>query len=153
MSPSVATGLCVLCIAVLLLLERNRKAEVSSALWIPLIWLSMAASRPMSLWLGGTTVVESTDPGLEGSPLDAFIFAVFMAAGLMVLLARRRRARTFWRANGPMFAFFLYCAVSALWSDYPFVAFKRWTKFAGDLTMVLVVLTDPRPTTAIKWLL
>jgi len=113
----------------------------------------MAASRPISLWLGGTTVVESTDPGLEGSPLDAFIFAVLMAAGLMVLLARRRRARTFWRANGPLFAFFLYCAVSALWSDYPFVAFRRWTKFAGDLTMVLIVLTDPRPTTAIKWLL
>ena len=90
---------------------------------------------------------------LEGSPLDAFILAGLLAAGLAVLFARRRSARTFLRANGPLLVFFFYCAVSVLWSDYPFVAFKRWTKAFGDLVMVLVVLTDPEPTGAVKRLL
>jgi len=57
------------------------------------------------------------------------------------------------RANPIILLFFLYCAVSFLWSDYPDVAFKRWTKALGDLVMVLIVLTDCEPTTALKRLL
>ncbi len=96
---------------------------------------------------------SAEDVYLEGSPLDAQIFAGLLAAGLAVLLARRRLDRTFLRANGPLLVFFFYCAVSVLWSDYPFVAFKRWIKGVGDLVMVLIVLTDPEPKTAVKRLL
>ena len=71
----------------------------------------------------------------------------------MVLFARRRHAGTFLRGNGPLVVFLLYCAVSVLWSDYPSVAFKRWTKTLGDVVMVLVVLTDPDPSAAVKRLL
>src|SRR5438046_3019389 len=132
MSPSIAAAVCGFCIVALLLVERDRESQVSWALWIPVVWLLMAASRPVSQWLGGVGSVELADAELEGSPLDATIFAVLLAAGLLVLLARRRRARTFWRANGPLLIFFFYCALSVLWSDYPFVAFKRWIKFGGD---------------------
>ncbi len=153
MPPSTAAVVCGIGIVALMLLERDRKSQVSWALWVPLVWLSLGASRSVSQWLGGVASVDAVELELEGNPLDAKIFAVLLAAGLLVLLARRRRARTFWRANGPLLVFFFYCAVSILWSDYPFVAFKRWIKFGGDLVMVLVVLTDPKPTTAIKWLL
>jgi O-antigen ligase len=54
------------------------------------------------------------------------------------------------RRNLPIVLFFAYCAASIVWSDYASVAFKRWTKAAGDLVMVMVVLTDPAPFTAIK---
>ena len=40
--------------------------------------------------------------------------------------------------------------VSLLWSDFPDVAFKRWTKALGDLVMVLVVLSDREPISAVK---
>src|SRR5438128_621378 len=126
MSPSTAAVFCCFCIVALLLLERDRKSQVSWALWIPVVWLSMGASRPISQWLGGVGSVLSADSGHEGSPLDSTIFAGLVTAGLLVLLARRRRARTFWRANGPLLVFFFYCAVSVLWSAYPVVAFKRW---------------------------
>jgi exopolysaccharide production protein ExoQ len=97
--------------------------------------------------------VESAVAEIEGSPLDALIFAGLFAAGVLVLFTRGQPVRAFWRSNGPLLVFFAYCAVSVLWSGYPFVALKRWTKYAGDLIMVLIVLTDPKPTAAVKWLL
>jgi exopolysaccharide production protein ExoQ len=54
------------------------------------------------------------------------------------------------RENKLLVAFFCYCTVSLLWSDFPFVAFKRLMKGIGNLTMVLVILSDPRPAAAMK---
>ena len=90
---------------------------------------------------------------VEGNPLDALVFATLIVGGLVVLITRRRRVSTFLRANGPLLVFLLYCVLSVLWSDYPEVAFKRWIKAIGDTVMVLIVLTDPEPTAAIKRLL
>src|SRR2546422_3155464 len=134
----------------LFLLDLDRKPRVSPALWISIAWMSICASRMVSQWLEGVGRLASPDMLTEGSPLDALIFAGLLAAGLVVLLTRGERAGTFLQANGPLLVFFSYCAVSFLWSDYPFVAFKRWTKAVGDLVMVLVVLTDPEPTAALK---
>src|SRR2546428_8507291 len=153
MLQGVATIIFALGILGLFRLDRDRTSRVSPALWIPVIWLSISASRMVSQWLGGVGTLASPDALVEGSPLDALIFAGLLAAGLVVLLARRRLDRTFLRANGPLLVFFSYCAVSLLWSDYPFVAFNRWTKAVGGLVMVLVVLTDPEPTSAVKRLL
>jgi len=150
MSSNIATVVCGLFILALFLLERDRNSRVSSALWLPVVWLSIGASRSVGQWLGGVQSEAVGDLYMKGDPLDVFIFAGFLAAGLMVLFARRRHARTFLRANGPLLVFFFYCAASALWSDYPFVSFKRWIKAVGDLVMVLVVLTDPEPTGAVK---
>src|SRR5207247_9598392 len=123
---------------------------VSSALWLPVAWLSLGASRSVGEWLGVGLVVQSPEQYLEGSPLDQLIFTGLLAAGVMVLFGRAERAGTLLRANGPLLVFFLYCAVSVLWSDYPFVAFKRWNKALGNLVMVLVVLSDPDPLAAVK---
>lgn len=49
-----------------------------------------------------------------------------------------------------MLLFLFYCAVSTAWSDYPDVALKRWIRLLGDFIMVLVVLTDPDRSGAIK---
>jgi exopolysaccharide production protein ExoQ len=46
--------------------------------------------------------------------------------------------------------FFFYCGLSIVWADSPMIAFKRWVKAVGDLAMVLVILTDPRPALAIR---
>src|SRR3989454_3206999 len=150
MPQGIATIIFALGILGLFRLDRDKKSRVSPALWIPVVWLSISASRAVSQWVGGVEFMASPDVLVEGSPLDALIFAGLLAAGLVVLLTRGERAGTFLQANGPLLVFFSYCAVSVLWSDYPFVAFKRWTKAVGDLVMVLVVLTDPEPTAALK---
>src|SRR6266705_1589860 len=153
MSPEIATVVYGFVIVALFLLDRDRKSRVSSALWIPVAWVSIGASRMVSQWFGVAPAMESPDQYLEGSPLDRLILTGLLAAGLMVLVARGQRAGMFLRANGPILLFFLYGAVSVLWSDYPDVAFKRWTKALGNVVMVLVVLTDPDPSAAVKRLL
>ena len=45
--------------------------------------------------------------------------------------------------------FFLYCFISIIWSDFPFVAFKRWIKILGHPIMALIVLTEPNPEEAL----
>ena len=143
MSPTIATLLCWLFVLTLYFLNRGRDLRISSALWVPVIWLSICASRMVSQWLAGFG--EDTVRGFEeGNSLDAAVFASLLVVGLAVLLGGQRRARVaaILRENKPLILFMLYCLVSVMWSDYPMVSFKRWTKALGDVTMVLIVLTD-----------
>jgi len=133
-------------------LDRIRGARRSGALWIPVVWLFIAGSRPLSFWLF-PGMGDTTDRYLEGSPFDRNVLTVLIAAALVVLIARGRRVGTLLRANGPILLFLFYCGLSILWSDYPEVAFKRWIRVVGDIAMVLVVLTDPSPSAAVKGLL
>ena len=151
MSPSIAVVAYAFVILTLFLLHRDSNPEVSRALWIPVVWLSISASRQVSQWLGGVALEAPTETAfVEGNPLDAFVFAALLVAGLVVLIGRRRRVSTLLRANGPLLVFLLYCLLSVQWSDYPAVAFRRWTKAIGDLVMILIVVTDPEPTAAVK---
>ena len=53
-------------------------------------------------------------------------------------------------ANNPwLLAFIAYCLISILWSDLPFVSFKRWIKILGHPVMVLIVFTEPDPKEAL----
>lgn len=152
MGPAIATIVVAIGILGLFVLDRDHNTRTSGALWIPVAWLSISASRMVSQWLGAP-LFESSDQLLEGNTLDALIFAGLLACGLIVLLSRSQVTVRSLRENAPLILFLLYCLISVLWSDYPFVAFKRWTKAVGDLTMVLVVLTDSNPSAALKRLL
>ena len=56
----------------------------------------------------------------------------------------------FLNANGPILIYFLFCLMSIVWSDFPGVAFKRWTKAIGDVLMILIVVTDEQPVAALR---
>src|SRR5436190_9884741 len=156
MGAHLATFVYAVGILGLFALDRDRKSKTSIALWIPVVWVSLAASRMVAQWLDATGLSELTlsiDPSaqlLEGNPLDRFLLTLLWALGVIALVGRGSRVGTFLRANTPIIVFFLYCALSILWSDYPDVAFKRWIKALGDLTMVLIVLTDKDPFAAVK---
>jgi exopolysaccharide production protein ExoQ len=153
MSPGIATLVYTLGICGLFALDRDRKARTSIALWIPVLWLLINGSRPVSVWLQSGPTIDSPDKYLDGSPLDAAVFGSLLAVGLIALVGRGRQVITLLRANVPFLVFFGYCALSILWSDYPFVAFKRWIKAAGDVVMVLIVLTDRDRLSAVRQLL
>lgn len=150
MPPHVAAAAFALGILGLFWLDRHEGVKTSRALWIPCAWLFLNGSRQVSLWLQMGPTVDSAEKYLDGSPLDAAFYGALVAAALVVMVGRRRELISFLRANGPIILFLSYCAISTLWSDYTFVALKRWTKELGDIVMVLVVLTDPQPTVALK---
>jgi O-antigen ligase len=96
---------------------------------------------------------SGSDQQLDGSPLDSSIFLVLIVAGATVLCRRQVDWRMLFRRNHWLFIFFIYLGISVLWSDYPFVAFKRWIKDLGNVVMVLVVLSDDNPIQAVRFLL
>ena len=153
MPPGLAAIVCVLGIVGLFWLERDRRAWTSTGLWLPVVWVALAGSRSVSQWLQIGSPIDSADQVIEGSPLDRAVYTGLLLIGLIVLLARRKQAAKLLRANGPILLFFLLCAISLLWSDFPGVGFKRWTKAVGDWIMILIVLSERNPSAAVKRLL
>jgi exopolysaccharide production protein ExoQ len=151
MPPGIALLLCLGFVAWLFVRYPARKAGVSKALWIPLVWLFILSSRPVSVWLGGSE--SNSDQQLDGSPVDSLIFLALIVAGATVLSRRHVDWGMLFRRNHWLFIFFIYLGISVLWSDYPFVAFKRWTKDLGNIVIVLVVLSDDNPVAAVRFLL
>jgi O-antigen ligase len=153
MPALVATVIYALLIAGLFWMDRDRKARVSAALWIPVVWVFLAGSRLVSEWLNPGLSLDNPDQYLEGSPLDRLVLMGLLAAALWVLVARGRRTLSCLELNGALLLFFLYGALSVVWADYPDVAFKRWIKAVGNLVMAMVVLTEADPGAALRTLL
>ena len=53
MNPTLATLVYYLGIAGLFYLNRDKTVHTSKALWLPVIYIWLVASRPVSVWLGG----------------------------------------------------------------------------------------------------
>src|ERR1700674_87890 len=155
MNPTIATFLFALGVLGLFLLDRDSTVRTSKGLWLPVIWVLIAGSRPVSIWLGIGPVnsLQTADKYLDGSPFDKFLLSGLLATGLYILVRRRVQVGKLLRRNSAILLFFAYCASSVLWSDYTDVSFKRWVKALSDLVMVLIVLTDMNPLAAMKRLL
>ena len=148
MSQQIATILVSIGIIGLFVLDRDSDARTSKVLWIPVIYMLIVSSRPVSAWLG----VEPPDAvnGVYSSPIDGAVNLILLAFGSMVLIARRGKAGLLLRRSGPIMLFYCYAGLSMLWSDLPYVTFKHWTKGVEDVIMVLVVWTDINPVMAVK---
>lgn len=151
---TLAIALCLSFIIFLFVLDYRRNPPVSLAVWIPLLWVLLMLSRPVSAWLNPGMVVDSPMDVMEGSPVDRNVYLLLMAAGLIVLLFRRT---IYWSSllnnNVLILVYLFYCALSITWSDYAFTSLKRWLKYAGDFIMLLVILTEANPDEAIKRLI
>jgi O-antigen ligase len=97
--------------------------------------------------------VSQADLYLEGSPIDRNAFMALLAAGLIVVLSRRRQVGALLGSNAPVLLFFSYSLLSILWSDYPFITLKHWAKGVGDIVMVSAVLTESEPDAALRRIL
>jgi exopolysaccharide production protein ExoQ len=151
MGAPLALLICSIGVAGLFYLNRNTSVRTSVALWLPVIWLWIVGSRPVSSWLGiGGGSAGALASTLDGSPWDAAFFGALMLAGIAVLFSRKRRTSAFLSVSGPLVIYFLYCLISVAWSPIHGPAFKRWTKAIGDLVMVLLIVTDAEPRAALE---
>jgi exopolysaccharide production protein ExoQ len=148
--PRLALFLTLALIVFLFRRDIREKPDVSGGLWLPLLWLVLNCSRSVSQWLNIFGLpVSGAASAEEGSPLDAFFYLVLATAGFCVLCKRQVYLSEIVLNNGWLIAFFLYCFISIAWSDFPFIAFKRWTKVLGHPIMALIVLTEPDPEEAL----
>lgn len=154
MSQLIATILVSIVIIGLFLLDRNGEARTSKGLWVPFIYFLSISSRSVSAWLGDApNPVNEPTNGIYSSPIDQAVSLVLLAVGLMILITRWRKLGPLVQRSWPIVLFYSYAALSVLWSDFPYVTFKHWTKAVEDVVMVLIVWTDVDPVMAIKRLL
>lgn len=151
MGAPLAILICSIGVAGLFYLNRDSSVRNSKALWLPVMWLLITGSRPVSAWFGiGGTSGSILDATLEGSPLDAAVFGALEAVAVAVLLFRRKKTSAYIALIVPVIVYFLYCLISVAWSPIPGPAFKRWIKAVGDVVMVLVIATDAHPIAALR---
>jgi exopolysaccharide production protein ExoQ len=151
--PSVALLLTVAFVVFLFRRDIRERPDVTGALWIPLIWFLIICSRQLSEWLNTFGLHVGAITLEEGSPLDRCIYFGLIAAGTYVLSKRHVQLSEIIRQNQWLTIFFVYCFLAIFWSDFPFVAFKRWIKVLGHPIMALIVLTEPDPLEALTRLM
>jgi O-antigen ligase len=151
MSPSIATPACLALIFWLLYRDAKTHPRVSVALWVPTIWVGIMSSKPVVYWFeskGGNDL--SLDTYLDGNPVDRVILLALLGLAFGILMQRRLRWDAVFHNNKWLCAFYVYLIFCVLWSDYPFVSFKRYVKDVGNLLMILVILTDREPDEALR---
>jgi O-antigen ligase len=152
MPPALATIVYLGLVVWLFRRDFRQKPNVTGALWVPLIWMFILMSRFVSSWLGLVGLHLGGASVEEGSPVDALAALVLIVAGLRILANRGFNLSEFVRHNGWLTLFLLYCFLAVFWSDFMFVAFKRWFKILGQPIMVLVLFTEPDFETALTTL-
>ncbi len=142
---ALATLICLAFIGYLFWTDFKKPNSPSNALWIPLLWMFIAGSRWTSSWLNLSQPLDSATAYAEGSPLDRAVFFSLILAGVVVLTRRKLDWGELLSKNKWIVFYFGYCLVSILWTDEPFILFKRWVKDLGNPVMALVILSEKNP--------
>jgi len=149
MPPSLALFLWLVILVVLLRFDPAKSSTISVALWVPVIWIFIIGSRLPSQWLswGMTTVSAALE---EGNPVDRTINSALILFAIGILVSRSFNWETFISRNLALAAFLSFALVSVVWSDFPFIAFKRWFRDLGNYLMILVTLSEAHPLEAVR---
>jgi hypothetical protein len=145
MPRSLATLLTFAFIFVLLSWDSRKQEGISRALWLPVLWLAIIGSRFVSQWINLGNYGND-----EGTLIDALYFLTLIIAGMCILIRRGVAVVELIRNNSWLAAFFFYSFLAIMWSDFPFISFKRWIKTLGHPIMALIILTDPHPVNAFQ---
>jgi exopolysaccharide production protein ExoQ len=127
----------------------REKPNISYAVWIPLIWFLIIGSRPVSIWLSILFGISTSASLEDGSPIDRVVSSALIAGGCYVLSKRRISLFELVRKNRWLLLYITYCFLGIWWSDYAFVAFKRWIRAIGDPVMIVVLLSESDRTEAV----
>jgi exopolysaccharide production protein ExoQ len=150
MPASLATCLFFGFIVMLLYRSMKRGQRSSLGLLVPTVWFALIGSKPLLYWFHGRDYEADLNSYLDGNPIDGNLFLALIVLGIVILAQRRIDWRTTWARNRALGLLYLFLIISVLWSDEPFVSFKRWVKDVGNVVMILVMMTENNPTDAIS---
>lgn len=154
MPPPLAALLCVGFILWLFRRHSKEAAPMSPGLWVAFLWVAIISSRPVGYWFtDGTTaaaIAAAFDSDGGGSFIDRNTYLFLIICGAIVLARRRIDWGNLLRQSQVLWIFYAYLLLSTVWSDYPFVAFKRWFKDMGNVIMILIILTEKNPIQAMR---
>src|SRR5271170_3080877 len=104
MPPSLALLVWLLLLLALLRFDPANVTGTSVALWVPLIWMFIVASRLPSQWLGvgGGTQAQAFE---EGNPLDRTFYLLLILLAIGILASRSFKWGDFFARNFALVAF------------------------------------------------
>jgi exopolysaccharide production protein ExoQ len=151
MPPKLAFAIGILLVCFMYIwVERKRSANVSAALFWPLLWYVLTASRSVAVWLYCMGVSLPGGADNDGNIIDRSVYFFLCLVGIGVLTQRNVDWASFRRENRWLIILFVFLFMSVVWSDFHWISFKRSVKSFAALTMALVVLTDKDPMEAIE---
>jgi len=146
--PTLALILCTAFVLFMLGLERKQSPDMTRTLWIPTIWMLLISSKPLSQWF----LSFAGDPE-SGSPLDRIFLTILMCLALWILARKKYDWRAAIKENVWLFVLIFFMLISILWSNIPYISFKRWTREFIAVLMALVVHSEPSPHRAMESIL
>lgn len=152
MPPTIATLIWFVLLLLLFRFDPARDKKASLALWVPVIWLSIAGSRLPSQWFGiqSASLAQALE---EGNSLDRTVECLVILLAIGILVSRSFPWHDFFARNVALMVFLSFSLFSIVWSDFVWVSFKHWFRDLGNYIVVLVALSDPRPVEAVRTLL
>lgn len=123
-----------------------QREGVSTAVWIPTLWVGILASRPLSMWLNWGGSIDT----LDGSPLDRLFYLTMIVLALITLARRMPDWGAIVASNWGIFLFYGFLLISVFWANSPIASLKRWIKEYGNILIVVVVLTEANPLLAFR---
>jgi exopolysaccharide production protein ExoQ len=130
----------------------RRRRSVSVAIWIPTILVMILASRPVSSWLANgrtRTAVELANEESTSS-VDQIFYLAVLSSALVIVLKRRLRLGRFAIDNPAIMLFYIYFALSVLWSSDPSGSSKRLIKDFGLLLVAGIIYSEKDPLDAMR---
>ena len=144
MAPQIVLLACYCFVFWLLRKDIKWRKVGSRALLIPGIWIAIQGSRPVSYWIG------EGGGNVEGNPINTLTYAVLIGAAIVVLSKRGFNWGMLVGRNKALFLIYFFFALSAFWSELPFISLKRLVKDFGCVPVALVILTELDPVVAFR---
>lgn len=149
MQATVALGLCVILIWALLKWDKARRPTIGGDLWLPILWIGIVGSRPLSLWLHDLGIIR-LNPGAKSSPIDTFSFLALEVLAVMYLQRKQFPWIEFVKRNKILIFLYLYLAASALWSEIGVSVLKKLVKDFSCVLIALILLWRHSPMVAMR---
>ncbi len=145
MPPRLALLGCIAFVVWLIREDNKFRPRCSAAIWIPLVWLLILGSRPVSWWFG-----VSISNSWDGNPVDRLVYLSLILASVVVVSKRGLVWGSLTRMNVGLTLFYAYLGLTMFWADESFVTFKRWFKELGAIPVMLILLTEKDGMAAVR---
>src|SRR5664279_3559334 len=96
------------------------RPRFSKALWIPLIWLLILGSRPLSWWCWFYFGIGGGASDLDGNALDRLFYSGLIIVSIIIVSRRSFSWRSLLANNLGLVIFYGFLGATVLWAQYPF---------------------------------
>ncbi|WP_158748502.1 O-antigen ligase [Acidobacterium sp. S8] len=130
----------------------RRRKTVSARVWVPTMLILILGSRPASIWASGGTIHASTEMAndVATSSIDQMFYFSVLASSLILASRKGFKWGKLFASNPAIMLFYLYFAISIMWSSDPIGSTKRIIKDFGLLFVIAVVLSEKEPLQAMR---